>query len=64
MVSEIYRGYPSLGDVVIIENEVSKTIYAGAFTPAVVKGDTVVEGEVIARGARRGGVNVTRFPKR
>ena len=62
VVKEIHRGYPNLGDVVIIESESEKVIYSGAFTPAVVPGEVVAEGASIAGGAS-GAVRTTRFPK-
>jgi len=62
-VTEVHRGYPSLGDVVIIENQdkTERAVYAGSFTPIVAKGQAVNAGQQIGADARPGGVKVTRF---
>jgi murein DD-endopeptidase MepM/ murein hydrolase activator NlpD len=62
-VTEVHRGYPSLGDVVIIENQdkTERAVYAGSFTPIVAKGQAVNAGQQIGTNARPGGVKVTRF---
>lgn len=64
-VAEVHRGYPTLGDVVIIENQEKRqrAVYAGAFTPTVSAGALVNLGQPIASGARAGGVKVTKFVK-
>jgi LysM repeat protein len=61
-VTEIHRGYPNLGDVVIIEGGSEKVVYSGAFTPAVAPGEVVTEGAPIATGAS-GPARTTRFAK-
>ena len=64
-VAEVHRGYPTLGDVVIIENQEKgqRAVYAGAFTPTVSAGASVSLGQPIASGAKAGGVKVTKFVK-
>jgi murein DD-endopeptidase MepM/ murein hydrolase activator NlpD len=64
-VTEVHRGYPTLGDVVIIENQDSteRAVYAGRFTPVVAVGQAVNPGQQIGKDGRPGGVKVTRFMK-
>jgi len=61
-VSAVYRRYPGLGDVVIMESETEKVICSGTFTPSVAKGDEVPAGGVIGTAAV-GGVKESRFSK-
>ncbi len=62
-VSGVFRDYPSLGDVVIIENDREKAVYSGRFEPRVLKGARVSAGDVIAGGADRASVKVRFFLK-
>jgi LysM repeat protein len=61
-VSAVYRRYPGLGDVVIMESDTEKVIYSGTFTPSVAKDDDVPAGGVIGTAAA-GGVKESRFTK-
>ncbi len=62
VVSEVHRGYPGLGDVVIIENDAEKVIYSGTFTPSVAKGAAASVGSIIGR-AVVGKITATSFAK-
>jgi hypothetical protein len=64
-VMEVHRAYPTLGDVVIIEDEVKgqRAVYAGTFTPIVSQGASVTVGQPIGEQAKAGGVKVTKFMK-
>jgi len=62
-VTAVHRGYPALGDVVIIENDVEKIIYSGEFTPSVAKGSVVSVGDSIASGVKENSARATRFRK-
>ena len=56
-VAEVHRGYPSLGDVVIIENQEKRqrAVYAGSFTPIVSAGASVNLGQ--PSGSTRSGTS-------
>jgi septal ring factor EnvC (AmiA/AmiB activator) len=59
----VHRGYPGLGDVVIIESDAEKVIYSGTFAPAVSQGVAVSAGDVIATRVVGRTVRVSHFAR-
>ncbi|MCD6404971.1 MAG: LysM peptidoglycan-binding domain-containing protein [Planctomycetes bacterium] len=62
-VTAVFRGYTSLGDVVIIESAEKRIVYSGSFEPVTAKGCTVNAVDIIAVRAKPESVKARIFTK-